>query len=149
MKKELTKEEQALFNELKKLSKRANQRIVRLERAFGTDNIAIKNLKDKLATEKLQAWTQKGRVRVNKNMSITQMKATIKETERFLKSPTSTRRGIKKIKQKAIKTIKTRYGNDAQGLSDVEAIALSEFFDDKEVNDITNFIPRVRCFSNN
>lgn len=145
MKKELTKEEQALFNELKKLSKRANQRIVRLERAFGTDNIAIKNLKDKLAIEKLQAWTSKGRVRVNKNMSIIQMKATIKETERFLKSPTSTRRGIKKIKQKAIKTIKTRYGKDAQGLTDVEAMALSEFFDDKEVNDITNYIPRVRC----
>ena len=33
-KKVLTTEEQELFNELKKLSKRANQRIVRLERAF-------------------------------------------------------------------------------------------------------------------
>lgn len=33
-KKELTREEQELFSELKKLSKRANQRIVRLEREF-------------------------------------------------------------------------------------------------------------------
>lgn len=34
VKKELTREEQELFRELKKLSKRANQRIVRLEREF-------------------------------------------------------------------------------------------------------------------
>lgn len=31
---ELNSEQQQLFNELKKLSKRANQRIVRLEREF-------------------------------------------------------------------------------------------------------------------
>lgn len=33
-KKELTREEQELFNKLKQLSKKANQRIVRLEREF-------------------------------------------------------------------------------------------------------------------
>ena len=54
VKKELTREEQELFNELKKLSKRANQRIVRLEREFGKDTWATKYLKEKLATEPLQ-----------------------------------------------------------------------------------------------
>lgn len=62
----LTPEEQELFNELKKLSKRANQRIVRLERAFGKDTWATKYLKEKLETEPVQAWTTKGRVKVNK-----------------------------------------------------------------------------------
>lgn len=141
-KKELTREEQELFNELKKLSKRANQRVVRLERSFGKDTWATKYLKDKLATEPLQAWTTSGRVKVNKSMSVTQMKATIKATKEFLNSNISTRRGIKKAKQKAIKTLKIRFSSDVSDITDEEAEALTNFFDDKEVNGITNFIPR-------
>lgn len=141
-KKELTREEQELFNELKKLSKRANQRIVRLERSFGKDTWATKYLKDKLATEPLQAWTISGRVKVNKSMTVTQMKATIKATKEFLNSNISTRRGIKKAKQKAIKTLKIRFSSDVSDITYKEAEALTNFFDDKEVNGITNFIPR-------
>lgn len=142
VKKELTREEQELFNELKKLSKRANQRIVRLEREFGKDTWATKYLKEKLATEPLQAWTISGRVRVNKSMTVTQMKATIKATKEFLNSSISTKRGIKKAKQKAIKTLKTRFSTDVSDISYAEAEALTNFFDDREVNGITNFIPR-------
>ena len=140
---ELTREEQELFNELKKLSKRANQRIVRLERSFGKDTWGTKYLKTKLATEPLQAWTRSGRVRVNKSMTVSQMKATIKATKEFLNSSISTRRGIKKAKQKAIKTLKTRFSSDVSDISYEEAEALTNFFDDKEVNGITNFIPRL------
>lgn len=46
VKKELTREEE-LFNELKKLSKRANQRIVRLERAFRKRYLGYKIFKRK------------------------------------------------------------------------------------------------------
>lgn len=138
---ELTREEQELFNELKKLSKKANQRIVRLEREFGKDTWATKYLKEKLATEPLQAWTISGRVKANKSMTVTQMKATIKATKEFLNSSISTKRGIKKAKQKAIKTLKTRFSTDVSDISYEEAEALVNFFDDKEVNGITNFIP--------
>ena len=143
VKKELTREEQELFNELKKLSKRANQRIVRLEREFGKDTWATKYLKEKLATEPLQAWTISGRVKVNKSMTVTQMKATIKATKEFLNSSTSTKRGIKQAKQKAIKTLKIRFSTDVSDISYEEAEALTSFFEDKEVNSVTNFIPRV------
>lgn len=142
-KKELTREEQELYNELKKLSKRANQRIVRLERSFGKDTWGTKYLKTKLATEPLQAWTRSGRVRVNKSMTVTQMKATIKATREFLNSSISTRRGIKKAKQKAISTLKIRFSSDVSDITYEEAEALTNFFDDKEVNGIINFIPRV------
>lgn len=142
-KKELTREEQELYNELKKLSKRANQRIVRLERSFGKDTWGTKYLKTKLATEPLQAWTRSGRVRVNKSMTVTQMKATIKATREFLNSSISTRRGIKKAKQKAISTLKIRFSSDVSDITYEEAEALTNFFDDKEVNGITNFIPRL------
>lgn len=142
LKKELTREEQELFNELKKLSKRANQRIVRLEREFGKDTWATKYLKEKLATEPLQAWTISGRVKANKSMTVTQMKATIKATKEFLNS-ISTKRGVKKAKQKAIKTLKTRFSTDVSDISYEEAEALTSFFEDKEVNSVTNFIPRL------
>lgn len=54
----LNEKQQLLYNELKKLSKRANQRIVRLERTFGKDTWATKKLKEKLSIEKLGAWTK-------------------------------------------------------------------------------------------
>lgn len=57
--KELTKEEQQLYSELKVLAKRANQRIVRLERRFGKDTWATRELKERLAVEPLNAWTSK------------------------------------------------------------------------------------------
>jgi hypothetical protein len=139
-KKILSREEQELYNELKKLSKRANQRIVRLEREFGKDTWATKYLKEKLATEPLQAWTLSGRVKVNKSMTVTQMQATIKFTKEFLNSSISTKRGIKKAKQKAIKTLKTRFSTDVSEISYEEAEVLTHFFDDKEVNGITNYI---------
>lgn len=140
-KKVLTQEEQELYNELKKLSKRANQRIVRLERAFGKDTWATRYLKEKLSTEPLGAWTLSGRVKVNKSMSATQMRATIKFTKEFLNSKISTKKGVKEAKQKAIKTLKVRFSTDVSDLSNEEAESLYNFFEDKEVNGITNFIP--------
>lgn len=142
VKKELTREEQELFSELKKLSKRANQRIVRLEREFGKDTWATKYLKEKLAIEPLQAWTISGRVKANKSMTVTQMKGTIKATKNFLNSSISTKRGIKKAKQKAIKTLTKRFSTDVSDISYVEAEALTNFFEDRDVNKSTNFIPR-------
>lgn len=91
----------------------------------------------------MQAWTVSGRVKANKSMTVTQMKATIKATNEFLNSSISSKRGIKKAKQKAIKTLKIRFSTDVSEISYEEAEALMNFFDDKEVNGITNFIPRV------
>lgn len=142
---ELNQEQQELFNELKKLSKRANQRIVRLERNFDKDTWATKYLKEKLASEPLQAWSISGRVKVNKSMTITQMKATIKATKEFLNSNVSTKRGIKKAKAKAIKTLQTRFSTDVSDITFEEAEALTNFFEDRDVNGITNFVPRIFC----
>lgn len=91
----------------------------------------------------MQAWSVSGRVKANKSMTVIQMKATIKATKEFLNSSISTKRGIKKAKQKAIKTLKTRFSTDVSDISYEEAEALTNFFDDKEVNGITNFIPRI------
>lgn len=138
---ELNSEQQQLFNELKKLSKRANQRIVRLEREFGKDTWATKKLRDKLATEPLQAWTKTGRVKVNKSMTTTQMKATIKATQQFLNSKTSTKRGIKQVKKTTIKQLAKSLGTDDEDLTNEEAEALYDMLSDDYVTDILKYIP--------
>ena len=56
----MTKEQEALFRELKSLAKLANQRILRLERNYGKNYNVINKLKEKLSIEPLQAIS-KGR----------------------------------------------------------------------------------------
>lgn len=83
-----------------------------------------------------------GRVRLNKSMSEIQMQAVIKATNNFLNnSKTSTVKGIKSIKKKIIEEIQKRYGSETNDISYSEAEALANFFEDLEVNKITNYIP--------
>ena len=97
MKKEMTPEEQKLYNQLNKLAKRANQRLVRLERLTGeTETFASKQLYDYLDSNELKALSKTGRIRVSKDFTFTQMKAIIKATNQFLKNPTSTIANVKK-----------------------------------------------------
>ena len=140
-KKELTKEQQELYTELKKLAKRANQRLVRLEREFGINTWASKKLQNRLVADPLQAWTSKNRVRVNKSMNITQMRATLKAVNQFLNSKTSTKRGIKQIKKTTIKSIAISLGTDDEELTNEQAEVLYDMLSDDYVTDILRYIP--------
>lgn len=87
---------EALFSELKKLAKKANQRILRLERLTGqTGTFATKQLYDYLDSETLQAATAKGRIAVRKSFDETQMKAIIKAINQFLEGVST----VSKVKQ--------------------------------------------------
>lgn len=99
---EMTKREQELFNEMKKLSKRANQRIVRLERLTNVkEPFAVKQLADKLSADTLKVWTEKGRVGAKKGLTELQMKAIIKATNEFLsKNSISTQAQAKAYQEK-------------------------------------------------
>lgn len=98
---EMTPEQASLFNQMKKLSKRANQRIVRLERLTGVEEpFAVKQLADYLSQETLNAWTKKGRSAVKKGLTNLQMKSIIKALNRFLQEETSTQKGVKKYAKK-------------------------------------------------
>lgn len=107
VKKVLTQEEQSLYNELKKLSKRANQRLVSLERLTGAnETFASKKLFDFLSAEKLQAITKKGRVKIT-GFNIEQMEAIKVAVEDFLESGYSKVREIKEYKTKVEQAIGT------------------------------------------
>lgn len=92
-----SKEQTSLYNELKRLAKRANQRILRLERLTGkTGTFATKQLYDYLDSDVLNALTSKGRVAVRRDFDETQMKAIIKAVNIFLEND-STVKKVKKI----------------------------------------------------
>jgi hypothetical protein len=108
MKKEMTTEEKELYNDLKMLVKRANQRLVRLERLSGEkDSFSAKQLFDNLSSEKLKAVTKTNRIKTE-NFNLEQMEAIKNAVENFLdKDSLSTVSNIKKYKAKVEKAIAT------------------------------------------
>lgn len=108
MKKEMTNEEKELYNDLKMLVKRANQRLVRLERLTGEkDSFSAKQLFDYLSSEKLKAVTKTNRIKID-NFNLEQMGAIKNAVENFLdKDSLSTLTNIKKYNAKVEKAIGT------------------------------------------
>lgn len=101
----MTSEESILYNDLKKLVKRANQRIVRLERLVESQGeFATKQLYDYLESEVLQAKTKQGRIKIS-DLNQEQMQAVKQAVEEFLNDPFSTTGNIKKYKRKIEKSL--------------------------------------------
>lgn len=128
---EMTKEEEKLYNEVLKLAKRANQRILSIERFTGLkDKFATKRLKKYLEMEKLNAWTKNSRVRVNKSMTGLQLMVIEERLNKFLnQEQTSTIRGIKEFKRKQIESIKNRYNKEGIDISWKDASRFFEIFE--------------------
>lgn len=96
---EMTKEQQELYNDLRLLVKRANQRILRIERLVGEKGtFDVKQLYDYLSVSTIQGLTESGRVRVLKTNNITQMLAIKKALDDFLEDGSLST--IKNIKEK-------------------------------------------------
>lgn len=106
MKEEMTNEEKELYNDLKMLVKRANQRLLRMERLVGEkDSFASKQLFDYLSSEKLKAVTKSNRIKID-NFNSEQMGAIKNAVKEFLdKDSLSTVSNIKKYKAKVEKAI--------------------------------------------
>ena len=100
----MTTDEKKLYNEMKKLAKTANQRILRAERLTGQKGLfATKQLEDYLSNDKINVWTESGRIGVRKNLSKLQMQGVIRATKNFLKDNTSKVSGIKSYTKKVSK----------------------------------------------
>ncbi len=105
---ELTKEQNLLRQELNKLSKRANQRILEIERLTKrkSPQFAVKELADLLSTTKGLTKRKGKSIRASqykKSMTETDVIGSIKALRNFLdkeRTPTSTIRGIKAYTKK-------------------------------------------------
>ena len=137
----LTPDQQKLYNELKKLSKTANQRILEIERRYGSKSWAVKKLNERLEVQNLQALSSTGRIKVSKGYSETQMKAIIKATKNFLKSETSTLRGIKKVSNQLKKNIRKTVSSDERQVSDEDIETLYSIFEDDDIDWLTKYVP--------
>ena len=122
---------EALYRELKRLSKATNQRILEIEKRYGKDSWAIGNLRNRLQNPKLNAWTKTGRVSVRRDYSTLQMKAIIKANEQFIKSKTSSTKGIANIKKDVVKSLRETLSDETVQLSDKEAENLYKILEDK------------------
>lgn len=91
-----TYDERLLDNELKKLIKRANQRLLSIEKITGTSgSFASKQLYDYLSAKPINAITGSNRISLKKDYTLMQKKAILKATNEFLNKSVSTTRGLR------------------------------------------------------
>lgn len=96
--------DEKFLNELKSEIKKANRRLLALEKFTGKEySWAGRKLYDELSVQKLGAWSSRNRVILNKNMSDDDLKRIKASVEKFLNSKTSTVRQVKK-RAKSIKS---------------------------------------------
>ena len=102
-----------LVKEYRQLAKRADQRLVRLEKLSGQENFhtAI-NWAYAKAQRSIRHWSGEGATRFNVKPpeKVTQIKAKIKDIKTFLEMPTSTKSGIINIYKKRADTLNEHYG---------------------------------------
>ena len=111
----------ALEKEYRRLAKRADQRLVRLEKlAENPEYAGIKEYSYKRAMRDIRSWSGENAKRFNTKApsNTNQLKAKIADIKRFLESASSTigapaeTKGILKIYQERANTINEKYGTD-------------------------------------
>ena len=122
-----TEKYKALMSEYRQLAKRADQRLVRLEKRAnsGQEWKAVTKYAYANAMEEIRRFSGAEAKRFNvKPPNTTQMlQAKINAMKRFLESPTSTTTGIRRTYEKRVNTINREYGTDFTWEE------LKEFFD--------------------
>lgn len=117
-------EHEKLYKELSTQVRRTNAMLQRLRGHFGDDpGWAATRLLNKLSIDVLNAVTEKGYVKYNKNLSNRQMKVILKATDSFLKSKTSTVKGVQENMAKIKSGLKEGFE-----ITSKEAGLLYEFF---------------------
>ena len=113
-----------LYKQLQKNVRSANAKLQRLRGHFGSEfGWAGQRLIDKLVIPAINAITDKGYIKYNKNLSVTQMRAIIKATSEFAKSKTSTVKGVRENIAKIQSGIGKEFNIDSK-----KAQAILDFF---------------------
>lgn len=131
-----TKERAKLISETRKMVERANKRLKGLNNAGYKGTWASKKLINRIDTKTLKAWSKKGKIKLNKNLTNTQLKAIQKATDQFLKSKTSTIKGIRDTESATIKSIQETLSDEKRGLVTKED---AEFYYDMFGNSDFNY----------
>ena len=128
------KEDNRLESDTIKLIRKANQRLKTLDRKFKSGTWASKNLKTRLSQKKIKLWSKKGRIKIPKNATRTQLLGVNKAIKQFLSSQTSTIKGINKVREHQIELIQERYKIDNEDFTYEDAEDLYELYGDNDFN---------------
>lgn len=94
---EMTPEQEQLYSELRLMVKKANQRLLRLERLTGKKGtFGAKQLYDYLGISQINAISETGRIKLSKKYSVNQLLMIRKATRQFLESGASTEKEVKR-----------------------------------------------------
>lgn len=142
-------ERQQLIRDTQKLINEANARLRSLERHYKTGSWASKRLRNYLQDAKIDVWTTRYGGSIKKiptNINKTALLAIHRRVTNFLKSQTSTRKGIKTVRRKQIKSIAKRFEKELaeddieRSLTEEESESLYELFGTNSFDTLANKI---------
>lgn len=128
------------YRELVRKVGQANKRLRAIKNEFGTLGWAGEILKDKTAFHMVDGWRGSRGVKINKKMTKEQQKAVLKSINNFLKSKTSTIKGFKRAQRLQIESLRVTFSKDDVELTNKEAKALYDRFENKDYDTITQYI---------
>ena len=126
-----TKESKQLYNETRELISQVNKRLKGLENNGLKGTWASRKLFDRLKSKILGVVNKKGKIKINKRMTNTQLIGVRKASQQFLESKTSTLKGIKSVKESTLESLKTSLSKDLQ-MSNVDVEAAYEMLSNKD-----------------
>ena len=132
-----TKERAKLIADTRKLVSDANRRLKGLNQAGYKGTWASKKLADRLDTKILNAWTKQGKIKVNKILTNTQLKAIQKATQQFMTSQTSKVSGIKKVKESTLDSLRATLSKDIE-LDEMDVETAYEMLSNKDFDYFNN-----------
>ena len=135
-----TKSTDKLEKDTRRLVNKANARLDSLQRRYKKGTWSSKKLANRLGTNKLRAWTKSGKIKLRKNMTKTQLLAINKATSQFLKSQTSTKKGINATKKKTIESLRGTLSTDLEEMSYEDAEMFYEMFGEDNFQSIADKI---------
>ncbi len=129
-----------LEKETRKLVNKANARLDSLQRRFRSGTWASKKLADRLSQNKVDMW-KNGKIKLPKNPNKTQLRAVNKAVNQFLASKTSTKKGIKSVRESTIESLRGTLSTEINEMSYDEAEKFYEMFGDNDFSFLRSYIP--------
>lgn len=135
-----TKNIDKLERETQKLVSKANARLDSLQRRYKSGTWASKKLANRLSSNKMRMWTKKGKIKLSKNPTRSQLVAVNKAITQFLNSQTSTKKGISDVREKTIESLRGTLSTDVEEMSYDDAEKFYEMFGNNDFQTIADKI---------
>lgn len=134
-------EKQKLYRQTKNLVDVANKRLRNLERGGFRGTWASGKLEARLTSGKIKSkkLIKKGKIRLSKELSTTNLIAINKAARQFIESKTSTSRGIEQTRKSVIQSLSDHYGDIGKEIDYKQAEVLYNLFDETDFEDITKY----------